>query len=101
MAELDAAGLLAPLPEPQPKQQNKGIYVTANRKFPDYARCLAAKNNDRSEADASFVRISLDRGFSENEIERQVLEVSERAKEKKKSGHFSDYFRRTFEFCSR
>lgn len=99
--ELEAAGLLAPLPKPKPEQKRTGIYVNAKRKFPDYGKCLASKNNDRSEADASFVRICLERGFSESEIEAALLEVSERAREKNRSGHYKDYYQRTFEFCSR
>jgi hypothetical protein len=101
LEEFEAAVLLAPLPEPKPEQKRTGIYVKANRKLPDYAKCLAAKNNARSEADASFVRISLERGFSESEIKAELLEVSEQAQDKNKSGHYKDYFRRTFEFCSR
>lgn len=46
--------------------------------MPDYAKCLVAKNNARSEADASFVLISLERSFSESEIKAELLEISER-----------------------
>jgi hypothetical protein len=100
-AELEAAELLAMLPpiQSEPKEPRKGLYVTPTRVFPDYARCLSDKGNDRSAADASFVWLSLSRGFSENEIKNQLLKVSEKAREKDKRSRYPKYFELTFNFC--
>jgi hypothetical protein len=49
-----------------------------NVRFPDYAKCLRRKNGDRSEADASFIRIATDYPFSREEIFGELRRVSER-----------------------
>ena len=46
------------------------------QKWPDYGKCLAVKRT-RSEADAQFVWIALQRGFSDSEIAAKLAEVSE------------------------
>jgi hypothetical protein len=55
------------------------------RTWPSYQRALDAKGGNRSAADASFFRISLMRGWSVAEIADKLREVSERAREEKRS----------------
>ena len=84
--ELAGFGLLPALPVSE-------IVTTAThfkgRRWPDYQRCLsdmaarhADKDSIRSEADAQFVALSLDRGFSESEIAGKLLEISGKAQER-------------------
>ncbi len=46
--------------------------------MPDYEKCLIGRRS-RSEADASFIRIAMDRGFDVDEIYSGLVAVSERA----------------------
>lgn len=92
--ELDEAGLLAEPEKPIEKQiehntEGKGF----KGKFPDYDRCVRDSDNDRSDADASYLAICKARGFSRDESIEQLEEVSERAQER-----HSTYIQRTADF---
>ncbi len=91
VAELERAGLLAPMP-PAPARHR----APANRActFPDYGKCVAAKEGDRSRADASFVKIAMERGFAEGEAWAELERVAPRPKLQR-----ADYQRRTLEFA--
>ena len=77
LEELAGFGLLPELPAAAPS-----LPVCDPRQFagpqkrPDYDKCLAVKRT-RSEADAQFVWIALQRGFSDSEIAAMLAEVSE------------------------
>lgn len=76
--ELERAGLLA-------EKSRKTAHATSSRgyksKLPDYQKCLAYKDYDRSEADASYMAICMDRGFSREETISALMQVSDRANE--------------------
>jgi hypothetical protein len=102
VAELEAAGLLAPLaPEPQPlPAKPKGFRLrVGGRAFPSYDRCLAKKDGDRSKADAAFLKLCSLRGFSMVEAVAELERVSERAKEERQRGR-RDYANRTWNFVT-
>jgi hypothetical protein len=71
-------------PEPPQKPRIKKpvssniVRRSENVRFPDYARCLADKNGDRSEADGSFITIAADYHFTADEIFGELRRVSER-----------------------
>lgn len=88
--ELENAGLLA---EPEKPVEKQSMTKGFKRAFPDYDRCLRDKKYDRSDADAAFLAICKDRGFSKAESIERLKEVSERAKESPAS-----YLQRTVDF---
>jgi hypothetical protein len=101
VAELEAAGLLAPVsPPPQPKEPRPPA-TRAPQTWPDYQRCLneaRRKGNgepDRSEADKNWCILAGGRGWSESEIEAKLCEVSDKAKRR------PDYARRTAAYAAR
>lgn len=92
-AELEAAGLLAPVP-PQPAPQATRPKATrAPRSWPDYEQCLkdaplstsGARKGlpSRSDADNDFCWKALDRGWSASEVTAKLREVSDKAKKRK------------------
>lgn len=100
VAELEAAGLLAPLaPEPQPEKPKGFRLRLGGRAFPSYDRCLAEKDGDRSSADASFLRLCYMRGFSMAEAIAELERVSERAQEERRRGR-RNYANRTWDFVA-
>jgi hypothetical protein len=94
VADLERAGLLAPLPcPPQPTVERPRPLLSP--RFPDYARCLADKDDNRSNADAAFVRIAMREGFTDSEAWAELERVAWRPKLQR-----ADYRRRTLSFCS-
>lgn len=92
--ELEAAGLLAASEKQSEKSKVRQSETKGFRgSFPDYSRCLRDKDYDRSDADASFLAICKDRGFSREESLEKLEEVSERAQER-----HSTYLDRTADF---
>ncbi len=80
--ELDEAGLLAEPEKPieqHVKQQSETIGFRGS--FPDYDRCLKDNEYDRSDADASFLKICKARGFLRDESIDALLDVSKKAQE--------------------
>jgi len=87
-AELDAAGLLAPMAT----QEAPGWTLEPERslgdrlQWPDYARCLREapiRNHglpDRSRADNRWCILALDRGWSETAVEAKLCELSDKAR---------------------
>lgn len=65
-----------------PRDERSTITRTSTSGFrgamPDYDKCLIGRRS-RSEADASFIRIAMDRGFDVDEIYSGLVAVSERA----------------------
>jgi hypothetical protein len=103
VAELEAAGLLAPVaPVPQPppaKPKGFRLRLGGNQVFPSYDRCLAEKDGDRSKADAAFLKLCSLRGFSMVEAVAELERVSERAREERQRGR-RDYANRTWNFVT-
>jgi hypothetical protein len=97
-AELEAAGLLAPLASEPAKVQSFRSPLS-NKIFPSYDRCLIEKGGDRSKADASFLKLCDLRGFSMNEATAELEIVSERAREERARGR-KDYVRRTWKYVT-
>src|SRR5271155_353484 len=89
-AELERLGLVAAPDAPAPPgfAPSRARASTANRKWPDYARCLdgAPLNHDksgpkRSSADWTWCIIAIDWGWSEAETAARVMEESSKAQE--------------------
>ncbi len=95
VADLERAGLLAPLPCPPQPTVERPRPMTRAPRFPDYARCLADKDDNRSNADAAFVRIAMREGFTASEAWAELERVAPREKLQR-----ADYRRRTLSFCS-
>lgn len=105
--QLEALGLLAP-PEPipvLPRTHAKRFADTSGkpRQWPSYELSLAGAppNKDgsgasRSHADYWFSFLALQRGWSREDVEAKLLEVSERAQERERMGD-SGYIRITVE----
>jgi hypothetical protein len=106
-AELEGAGLLkSPFLAPsEPKlkadMKSQGLKIKGRtiRSFPSYAICLANKKNNRSEADASFLKLCYLRGFSMNEATAELEQISERAREERQRGR-RDYVKMTWDFVT-
>jgi hypothetical protein len=80
--ELEGAGLLAP--KPQEMRLTAPVSpVNSRREFPSYEKCLASKNGNHSDADASFLWIAKDRGFTLDEAWAELERVAPRAKLKR------------------
>ncbi len=95
---LEAAGLLPPFPAAQgPLQRPQASRNNGLQSFPDYSKCLASKDGDRSKADASFLKIAQLRGFTRDAACAELERVSERAKEERARGR-KDYVTRTASF---
>jgi hypothetical protein len=96
LAELEAAHLLAPLPEPKsdsaPRRATSTRDKHAPARWPDYARCLSEKNGDRSRADESFACIALSFNWLPSDVEAKLLEISDKAKDRR---HGLKYVRKT------
>jgi hypothetical protein len=96
---LERAGLLAPIPSPAPLAFTGASVrppaTRAARRFPNYARCLVDKGDNRSNADAAFVRIAMREGFTADEAWEELKRVAPRPKLQR-----ADYRRRTLSFCS-
>jgi hypothetical protein len=67
--------------------------IPRERQWPDYERCLAGAPRlttghgpDRSLADFFFCKMAAQRGWSVEETEQRLLEVSEKARERARSG---------------
>jgi hypothetical protein len=95
VADLERAGLLAPLPCPPPPTVERPRPMTRAPRFPDYARCLADKGDDHNRADAAFVKIAMCEGFTDSEAWAELERVAPREKLQR-----ADYRRRTLSFCS-
>jgi hypothetical protein len=92
--ELEAAGLLAP----KPKEMRLTAPVSpanSRREFPSYEKCLASKNGNHSDADASFIWIATDRGFTADEAWAELERVAARPKLRR-----SDYRAKTLRYAS-
>ena len=80
--ELDESGLLTEPEKPiERHNQQQSETVGFRGSFPDYDRCLKDNEYDRSDADASFLKICKARGFSRDESIDALLEVSKKAQE--------------------
>jgi hypothetical protein len=95
VADLERAGLLASLPCPPQPTVERPRPMTSAPRFPDYARCLADKDANRSNDDAAFVRIAMREGFTASEAWAELERVAWRPKLQR-----ADYRRRTLSFCS-
>jgi len=95
VADLERAGLLAPLPCPPQPTSSRPRPMTRVPRFPDYARCLADKGDDHNRADAAFVKIAMLEGFTDSEAWAELERVAPRPKLQR-----ADYRRRTLSFCS-
>ncbi|MEO6466932.1 MAG: hypothetical protein ABIP00_15410, partial [Pyrinomonadaceae bacterium] len=79
--ELEDAGLLTEATADPNGGFNKGTYVNPSfdAKFPSYDECLRSKGDDRSKADASFLKLCKMRGVSREAAVSQLYDVSDRA----------------------
>lgn len=81
VAELEHAGLLKQSESPLRSPEAKSLKAASpSRRWPDYQRCLADFNGDRSRADWNFSLLSAGRGFSEMEISTKLRELSDKAR---------------------
>lgn len=77
--ELDASALLAPAPILAATITS--AYSGASRRlFPDYQQCLVLKNGNRSDSDAMFLWIAIERGFTFDEAWAELVRVAWRTK---------------------
>lgn len=83
VGELERANLLPDLPVASSREERPAVIFSGPQRWPDYDLCVASKPS-RSEADASFVAISFQRGFTASEIAVKLAEVSERARGNKR-----------------
>lgn len=93
-SELEEAGLLLPVAKPA-VSPSAPLSKGQAQKFPSYERCLTDKDGDRSAADASFLAISVKRGFSMSEAIAELKKVSPRVREEKMRGRLAEYLRLT------
>lgn len=96
--KLDAAGFLADasIQEYKPSPFKRKGHPS---RFPNYDKCLEAKNFDRSKADASFLAICKERGIGRDEAEAELEQVSERVQEEKqKKRQYASYLSQTADF---
>jgi hypothetical protein len=94
VAMLDAAGLLAAQLIRAATTSSVSSHAS-RRVFPDYERCLASKNGNRSDADAKYLWIAIERGFTFAEAWDELNRVAWRPKLKRES-----YRRRTRDYVS-
>jgi hypothetical protein len=96
LAMLEDAGLLAA--PPITASPRRAPVNSATRVLPDYEKCLLSKGGDRSRADASFVKLTVMRGFSEVEAAEALQSVSVRANEGTPRNR-TNYVKRTVRFA--
>jgi hypothetical protein len=96
--ELERAGLLAPL-EPSPLSVRRApVRHIAPERWPNYMMKYKANGDvDRSRSDWNFALSALRRGFTESEVEARMLELSAKARVRRRSS----YVRRTVERAAR
>jgi hypothetical protein len=100
-AELDAAGLLAPLPLPTASRLPLRAAVWNRLSSPDYQQCVIKAglkqdgSPDRSMADWHFSYLAIAQGWCESQVEAMLSEVSAKARRR------PDYVIRTVERAAR
>jgi hypothetical protein len=94
--ELDRHGLQAEIPEAPPAvPSNVKSFRVASSKFPRYDWCLKKKDGIDHRADASFIHICLERGFTIDEIKSEMKKVSAKVRKEQELRHGDYYLDRT------